>query len=70
MDSISPQCTPYKRAYEQCFTQWYQEKFLKGDVTPECQELFAEYKACVEEALRERKIDKMLDEARKEHPFD
>jgi len=33
--------------YEQCFNRWYTEKFLKGDVTPACEDLFLEYKTCI-----------------------
>jgi TRIAP1/MDM35 family protein len=69
MDSLSPQCTPLKREYEECFTRWYQDKFLKGDITNDCKDLFLKYKACVEQALKEKKLDRVLEEARKEHPF-
>src|SRR5262245_27216153 len=93
MDSISPQCTPLKREYEECFTRWYQDKFLRGELGNDCKELFFKYKTCVEvgseptprpcsrarqhtrthprgqQALRDKKLDRVLEESRKEHPF-
>jgi TRIAP1/MDM35 family protein len=47
MDSIGKECTPLKHEYDACFNKWYSERFLKGDVTPECDALFTTYKACV-----------------------
>lgn len=48
MDSIGKECTKLKQVYDECFNQWYSEKFMKGDLTESpCLELFSEYKACV-----------------------
>lgn len=47
MNSISDKCNILKTTYDKCFNQWYSEKFLKGDTTDDCGELFKEYKACV-----------------------
>lgn len=45
--SVGPNCTELKQKYDTCFNKWYSEKFLKGDTTPECEELFKDYRACV-----------------------
>ncbi|KAH0149395.1 hypothetical protein KCU67_g11077, partial [Aureobasidium melanogenum] len=53
------------RRYDSCFLKWYSEKYLRGTATTdECEPLFAKYKQCLGRALKERGIDKMLDEAR------
>ncbi|THW09153.1 hypothetical protein D6D24_08621 [Aureobasidium pullulans] len=53
------------RRYDSCFLKWYSEKYLRGTATSdECEPLFAKYKQCLSRALKERGIDKMLDEAR------
>ncbi|KAI8370895.1 mitochondrial distribution/morphology family 35/apoptosis [Choanephora cucurbitarum] len=67
--SIGPNCTELKQKYDNCFNKWYSEKFLKGDTTPECEDLFKDYRACVMSALKEKGIDKLLDDSRKEAPF-
>lgn len=45
--SVGPNCTELKQKYDNCFNKWYSEKFLKGDTTPECEDLFKDYRACV-----------------------
>ncbi|KAI8142617.1 hypothetical protein BJV82DRAFT_644970 [Fennellomyces sp. T-0311] len=67
--SVGPNCTELKQKYDNCFNKWYSEKFLKGDTTPECEDLFKDYRACVMITLKEKGIDKLLDESRKEAPF-
>ena len=52
MESIGKHCTEAKHLYEQCFNKWYAEKFLKGDTSPECVELFEKYRACVMVTIR------------------
>ncbi|KAG5461428.1 MAG: mitochondrial distribution/morphology family 35/apoptosis [Olpidium bornovanus] len=66
MESVGPECTPLKQKYDSCFNGWYSEKFLKGDTTPECEELFKEYRACIFSTLREKGLDKLLEDSRKE----
>ncbi|CAO3661211.1 unnamed protein product [Rhizopus microsporus] len=61
--SVGVNCTELKQKYDNCFNRWYSEKFLKGDTTPKCEDLFKDYKACV------MGIDKLLDSSRKENPF-
>ncbi|KAI5277085.1 hypothetical protein E4T47_00142 [Aureobasidium subglaciale] len=40
-------------------------EYLRGTATSdECEPLFAKYKQCLSRALKDRGIDKMLDEAR------
>lgn len=45
--SVGVNCTELKQKYDNCFNRWYSEKFLKGDTTPECEQLFKDYRACV-----------------------
>jgi TRIAP1/MDM35 family protein len=52
--SIGAECTELKQKYDTCFNKWYSEKFLKGDTTPECEDLFKDYKACVMVSFRRR----------------
>ncbi|ODQ53512.1 mitochondrial distribution and morphology protein 35 [Saitoella complicata NRRL Y-17804] len=69
--SVGPDCTELKQKYDSCFNDWYANKFLKGVATVnECEDTFVDYKACVMVTLKEKKIDVMLDEARKEAPFE
>ncbi|KAI9281832.1 mitochondrial distribution/morphology family 35/apoptosis [Sporodiniella umbellata] len=67
--SVGVNCTELKQKYDNCFNRWYSEKFLKGDSTPECEQLFKDYRACVMATLKEKGIDKLLDNSRKEAPF-
>ncbi|KEQ82713.1 hypothetical protein M438DRAFT_299915 [Aureobasidium pullulans EXF-150] len=63
--SLAPECNEVKERYDSCFLKWYSEKYLRGTATSdECEPLFARYKQCLSRALKERGIDKMLDEAR------
>ncbi|CAC51385.1 Distribution and morphology protein Mdm35 [Schizosaccharomyces pombe] len=65
--SVSEECTPAKKKYDACFNDWYANKFLKGDLhNRDCDELFAEYKSCLLKALKTKKIDPLLEAARKE----
>ena len=47
MESLDPECTALKQAYDKCFHIWYSEKFLKGVLTNDCEELFKVYQSCV-----------------------
>ncbi|CAG8435817.1 5993_t:CDS:2 [Ambispora gerdemannii] len=67
--SIGTNCNDLKIEYDKCFNKWYSEKFLKGDVRPECKELFEAYRACVLDAVKKKKIDKIISDARKDDPF-
>ncbi|KAI9333657.1 mitochondrial distribution and morphology protein Mdm35 [Obelidium mucronatum] len=78
MASLSPECTPLKDAYYNCFNKWYADELLKGSfssstgsnkkaaVSNECQDLFEKYKDCVWKAIKEKKIDALINEARKD----
>jgi hypothetical protein len=42
-------CAQEKDAYSKCFSEWYNEQFLKGkSVTSPCRDVFEDYRACVE----------------------
>ena len=72
MDSIDNECTGLKKAYEACFNSWYTSEFVTGSAerkTP-CESLFLEYRKCLDLALKERKIDVMLDEHYRQHATD
>ncbi|KAI9141576.1 hypothetical protein BKA69DRAFT_1072829 [Paraphysoderma sedebokerense] len=63
MESIGQSCTPLKQTYDKCFNKWYTEKFLKGELEPECDELFVKYKECVMKAIKQRNLDTMIAES-------
>jgi TRIAP1/MDM35 family protein len=54
MNSFAPECTKAKKEYDNCFNNWYSEKFLKGEsMENECADLWHEYEDCVK-VSRER----------------
>jgi len=56
--SLSPECTPLKIKYDNCFNQWFTERFLKGDHDLSvCDEYFKSYSACVKAAMLHMNID-------------
>ncbi|CAD0082270.1 unnamed protein product [Aureobasidium vineae] len=68
--SLAPECNEVKE-YLRVTRKKYmaanvvQTEYLRGTATSdECEPLFAKYKQCLSRALKERGIDKMLDEAR------
>lgn len=66
--SLAPQCNKAKERYDTCFLKWYSEKYLRGNGTQDdCITLFKEYNSCLSVALKDRGIDKMLEEARDDH---
>ncbi|KAG5362592.1 Mitochondrial distribution and morphology protein 35 [Yarrowia sp. B02] len=71
MNSFAPECTKAKKEYDNCFNNWYSEKFLKGEsMENECADLWHEYEDCVKAALAKKGVGKMIDEARKQAPFE
>ncbi|KAL0939669.1 mitochondrial distribution and morphology [Colletotrichum truncatum] len=66
--SLAPECNEVKERYDTCFLKWYSEKYLRGAGTDnnECADLFKNYQNCLTGALKERGIDKLLDEARED----
>ncbi|CAN6674793.1 mitochondrial distribution and morphology protein 35 [Trichomonascus vanleenenianus] len=69
--SFAPECTELKKSYDNCFNEWYSEKFLKGkSVQNECEETWIAYQQCVEKALEKQGIKPMLEDARKDAPFE
>ncbi|KAI1339741.1 putative mitochondrial distribution and morphology protein [Xylariaceae sp. FL0016] len=67
--SLSPECNEVKERYDTCFLKWYSEKYLRGNgkAEDECAKLFQDYKKCLNIALKERGIDKLVDEAREDN---
>ncbi|KAL2268338.1 hypothetical protein VTJ83DRAFT_3184 [Remersonia thermophila] len=68
--SLAPECNEVKERYDTCFLKWYSEKYLRGLGTTdnnECAGLFKEYSKCLQGALKDRGIDKLLDEAREDN---
>ncbi|ODQ78953.1 hypothetical protein BABINDRAFT_146122 [Babjeviella inositovora NRRL Y-12698] len=69
--SFAPECDEKKATYDACFNSWYTEKFLAGkSITNECEELWHEYKECIDIALVKRGMVKMMEEAREEASFE
>ncbi|KAI9193324.1 mitochondrial distribution/morphology family 35/apoptosis [Polychytrium aggregatum] len=69
MASLSPECMELKEKYDTCFNKWYSDKFLKGLEAESCDDVFKLYKACIWRAIREKNIDKLISDARKDSPF-
>ncbi|KAI1505102.1 putative mitochondrial distribution and morphology protein [Biscogniauxia marginata] len=68
--SLAPECNEVKERYDTCFLKWYSEKYLRGNGKTddnECSKLFNDYQKCLKVALKERGIDKLLDEAREDN---
>ncbi|KAI0023418.1 mitochondrial distribution/morphology family 35/apoptosis [Xylariomycetidae sp. FL0641] len=68
--SLAPECNEVKERYDTCFLKWYSEKYLRGigkSDDNECTKLFQDYQKCLKGALKERGIDKLLDEAREDN---
>lgn len=62
MNSIDPKCNKKKWAYDNCFNNWFREKYLvEGKNYPEgyvpCEELHISYKSCVLTAIEEQQLD-------------
>ncbi|KAJ2375273.1 Mitochondrial distribution and morphology protein 35 [Coemansia sp. RSA 2607] len=64
MESLGAECTPLKHKYDACFTNWYSKKFINGERTNDCADLFKEYQACIKKVLADRGLTKMIDDAR------
>ncbi|KAJ9165131.1 hypothetical protein NKR19_g716 [Coniochaeta hoffmannii] len=69
--SLAPECNEVKEKYDTCFLKWYSEKYLRGAASStensECAVLFKEYQKCLGVALKQRGIDKLLEEAREDN---
>ncbi|CEI69567.1 unnamed protein product [Fusarium venenatum] len=57
------------RRYDTCFLKWYSEKYLRGQEkdNKECADMFKEYQTCLKVALKDRGVDKLVQEAREEN---
>ncbi|KAK0749926.1 hypothetical protein B0T18DRAFT_322637 [Schizothecium vesticola] len=68
--SLAKQCNEVKERYDTCFLKWYSEKYLRGTGSAEdneCSTLFKEYSKCLQVALKERGIDKLVEDAREDN---
>jgi len=64
---LASECNESKEKYDNCFIKWYSEKFLPGTAKEDdCGQLFQTYNKCLWNALKERKIDQMVQDARNE----
>ncbi|KAF8703670.1 hypothetical protein AX14_014158 [Amanita brunnescens Koide BX004] len=82
--SLSPKCTPLKREYDSCFNSWF-EGYLEPAVTAneraafskkkadefnaKCGKVWDQYRQCVQNAIKERRLDNLLAQAREEYPL-
>lgn len=63
MDSIAPECNNFKHAYEQCFNDWFERKFIKAHSVAEtkipssCQELYEKYHGCITKKIEPELLD-------------
>lgn len=57
MNSVGEECNDLKREYDQCFDDWFTNKFLKGIDQDTCEALFKKYQKCVLNAIKSKKID-------------
>ena len=51
MNSIAPECTPLKHAYDTCFMHWFREQYLPGhdrSTRTPCKQLFLPYQQCLQ----------------------
>ncbi|KAI8326345.1 UPF0203-domain-containing protein [Martensiomyces pterosporus] len=64
MESIGKECTPLKQDYDACFNKWYSEKFINGEKTNDCAEVFKKYQDCLKKVLKEKGLTKMIGDAR------
>ncbi|KAG5930273.1 hypothetical protein E4U42_002485 [Claviceps africana] len=67
--SLAPECNEVKERYDTCFLKWYSEKYLRGAEkdNQECAALFKDYQKCLGVALKEKGIDKLVEEAREDN---
>ncbi|PSR84369.1 hypothetical protein BD289DRAFT_409645 [Coniella lustricola] len=68
--SLASECNEVKEKYDSCFLKWYSEKYLRGlgkAGDNECTGLYKEYQKCLNVALKQKGIDKLLEEAREDN---
>ncbi|KAF2752013.1 UPF0203-domain-containing protein [Sporormia fimetaria CBS 119925] len=70
--SLAPECNDVKERYDNCFLKWYSEsdphEYLRGSATTDdCEKLFKQYEQCLTKVLKDKGIDKMLNEAREDN---
>ena len=47
MESLAKNCTSLKQEYDECFQDWYSNKFLNGITENDCKEKFEKYNNCL-----------------------
>ncbi|CAM1504043.1 Fc.00g016340.m01.CDS01 [Cosmosporella sp. VM-42] len=67
--SLAPECNEVKERYDTCFLKWYNSEYLRGQErdNKECADMFKDYQKCLSVALKDRGIDKLLDDAREDN---
>ncbi|KAF7296080.1 hypothetical protein MKEN_01423100 [Mycena kentingensis (nom. inval.)] len=86
-ESLSPECTPLKHAYDSCFNVWF-EGYLEAalanasdaqrkvhykqkaeEFDAKCGTIYKDYQNCLQNAVKKRGIEPLLQQAREEHPL-
>jgi len=82
--SLSEACTPLKREYDACFNAWFEgylepavsaaarQKFAQdkaAEYERNCGRVWAQYRECVQGAVKEKGLGSLLDQARSENPL-
>ncbi|CAB9499674.1 expressed unknown protein [Seminavis robusta] len=61
IDAVNHKCRKKKAAYDKCFSEWYNERFLQLksiNQEEECGELFETYKQCYMKGMKREFFDK------------
>ncbi|KAK0186646.1 hypothetical protein F5146DRAFT_1066736 [Armillaria mellea] len=68
-DSLSPECTPLKHKYDSCFNEWFEGYLEPAEFEGKCGKIWVEYKTCVQNSLKEKGLDHLIQQARDENPL-
>ncbi len=60
---LKTECPKLQDRYNQCFLQWFNNQFLKGNLQNNeiCAEEFEDYKACMLLSLKNKQLEYLLD---------
>jgi TRIAP1/MDM35 family protein len=55
---LNEECPKFKEVYNKCFSKWYNEEFLKGQLNENpCEEEFEDFRACMLLSLNSTKLE-------------